>query len=148
MGTGCYHAGAFLQVGHNFTNATRRERLQGYDGFSAFRQGRTPYKIHLSADTRKVHGADGISTNLSGQIDFNGTVDGGDFGVLTDDRGVIHVSCLQKGEQGIVINEVVQPTGSGCRRRVTTLPGCLRLFLLFTTPDSISGISPSENISV
>ena len=86
-------------------------------GLPSFTQCSATHKIHLSANTGKLISANGISTYLAGNINFNRTVDGNHFVISADDMRIIYIINIQKLESRIIIYIIIQPSCAQCKCR-------------------------------
>ena len=57
---------------------------------------------------------DGISADLTGEIDLDGGVDGGDAVVSSDGGGVVGVVGAVKLDEGVIVNEIEESAGAVC----------------------------------
>ena len=102
-------AGALFEVGDN-----ARERLvvgggrESDDRFAALGARRAAGEIHLSADAAVKHRAQGVGADLTGEVDFNGGVDGNHLVVFGDDEGIIDVIRGVTFNQRVVVHEIVE----------------------------------------
>ena len=103
------HPGARGQRGDDARYlAAHRPRRQRNDGLATRRQRRTANEVHLTANAGEHLVTDGIGTDLAGQIDLDGRVDGDNLGIPTDDRSVVGPVAGIKTHQRIVVHEIKQ----------------------------------------
>lgn len=73
---------------------------------------RTTHKVDLAADSRIDARANRIGTDLPRQIDFDGTIDRCDLGILADDVDVVRKGRIAEHHARMIIQEIVQPLSS------------------------------------
>ena len=112
VSTGGDDTGTLFEEGNNFGNSFCCAGREGNDRFSAFAESGTADEIHLTTDTAVDIAPDGIGTDLPGEVNFDGAVDGGDFIVSANDGSVVDVSDIKHGNHGVVVNEIIEPAGS------------------------------------
>ena len=112
MGAGRDDAGPFFQHADDARFAVLGDRREGDDRFPADGVGRAADVVHLSADAGVDAAADGVGADLAGDVHFDRAVDGGDFGVLADDGGVVDVADIEHRDERIVVDEVVESLGA------------------------------------
>ena len=105
-------------------------------------------EVHLAADARVEQRAQRVGADLAGQVDLDGRVDGDHALVLGDDEGVVGVVGRVELDDRVVVDEVVERACEPSTKLATILPGWSVLRSLVMTPASMSGSTPSENISV
>jgi hypothetical protein len=88
------------------TAALAGRRRQRDHRFAAFRAGRAAHEIELPAESAVGPRADGIGTDLAGQIHLNGGVDGYHVVILRDHERIVDVAGGMEFEHGVVVNEV------------------------------------------
>ena len=84
----------------------------GDDGLAAFGARGAANEINLATDAAVEIVADGVRTNLTGDVDLERGIDGHHFIVSGDDVGIVGVAAGMKFEHGIVVHEVEQLFGA------------------------------------
>ena len=80
----------------------------GEDGPAAFGMVGAPGEVCGSPGAGVLLGADGLGTDLAGQIDLEGGIDGHHVVILGDDVRIVGVAAAAEAEAGMVVHEVVE----------------------------------------
>lgn len=73
-GSWCDDSSTWGECWDNFGGAFGGGGGHGDDGYAAFAVGGANHEVELTAASGKDFGADGVGTDLAGEVDFNGGV--------------------------------------------------------------------------
>src|SRR6476646_3271507 len=107
MRTGGDDACPAFQERDNFAFTSCSNRGHGDDGFSAFRKRCSTHKIHLATYSGIHFGSYRVSAYLTTQVNFQSTIDGGDFWILPDNMHFIYVTNVQHFNNRVIMNKTV-----------------------------------------
>jgi len=103
---------AWFESGDNLGITLLGSGLDRNDGLTTFGESSTTHEVHLATDTGEDVLTDGVSNDLTGQVDFNGRVNGMDLGVASNEDRVVDVLHVKHSDKWIVVHEVVELLGA------------------------------------
>jgi len=107
------HPGPFTEMGNDARHLTILGCGWNDDnGEPPLGHGRAPDEIHLIPDAGVEKKPFGVRTDLAGEVDFKGRTNGDKIIIFCDDIGVVYKFRRPEIEHGVVIDEVIQFSGS------------------------------------